>query len=289
MKHAFSRLGVVLLAISFSATNLWAQCGVERWSVKTGTDADVSKVNLGSSSATTIATLRGLTKPASLPSNNRISPAETTQWVLNATLIEYKLESDSDYHLVIQDGSGNTMIAEIASPNCVGTGSRFGTGISNSRNQFDAKFTATSSFKTTNTPVQIRGVGMFDFLHGQTGVAPNGIEIHPVLDIIFNPGTNPDFSIADSPTTISAIQGASANSTITTSISGGFNSAVSLSATGLPSGATASFSPSSFSAPGAGSSTLTIRTASTTPVGSYSVTVTDLVGGRLTRPPCPSR
>jgi len=29
---------------------------------------------------------------------------------------------------------------------------------------------------------------MFDFLHGQTGVAPNGIELHPVLNIVFNPG-----------------------------------------------------------------------------------------------------
>jgi hypothetical protein len=26
------------------------------------------------------------------------------------------------------------------------------------------------------------GVAFFDFLHGQTGVAPNGIELHPVLD-----------------------------------------------------------------------------------------------------------
>lgn len=27
----------------------------------------------------------------------------------------------------------------------------------------------------------IRGIGFFDFLHGQTGVAPNGIELYPVL------------------------------------------------------------------------------------------------------------
>jgi hypothetical protein len=26
-----------------------------------------------------------------------------------------------------------------------------------------------------------RGVAFFDFLHGQTGVAPNGIELHPIL------------------------------------------------------------------------------------------------------------
>src|SRR5471030_1828577 len=103
MKQALSRLAFVIFMLALTSPQLWAQCGVERWSVKTGTDADVGKVNLGSSSATTIATMRGWTKPASLPSNNRISPSETTQWVLNATLIEYKLESDSDYHLVIQD------------------------------------------------------------------------------------------------------------------------------------------------------------------------------------------
>jgi hypothetical protein len=27
----------------------------------------------------------------------------------------------------------------------------------------------------------IDGVGFFDFLHGQRGVAPNGIELHPAL------------------------------------------------------------------------------------------------------------
>jgi hypothetical protein len=33
--------------------------------------------------------------------------------------------------------------------------------------------------------VQIKGVGFFDFIHGQTGVAPNGVELHPILDITF--------------------------------------------------------------------------------------------------------
>src|SRR5690242_15039061 len=78
-------------------------CGVERWSVKTGTDADVSLVNLNSSTAGTIAALRALTAPATPPANNRVQPTETTQYVLSATLTEYKLESDSDYHLVIKD------------------------------------------------------------------------------------------------------------------------------------------------------------------------------------------
>ncbi len=28
---------------------------------------------------------------------------------------------------------------------------------------------------------RVVGVAFFDYLHGQTGVAPNGIELHPVL------------------------------------------------------------------------------------------------------------
>jgi hypothetical protein len=31
------------------------------------------------------------------------------------------------------------------------------------------------------TRANVTGVAFFDFIHGQTGVAPNGIELHPVL------------------------------------------------------------------------------------------------------------
>ena len=179
---------LLALVISIAPATLSGQCGVERWSVKTGTDPDAGKVNLGSSSSTTIAHLRSFAAPNPIPSNRRVAPAETTQWVINATLTKYKVESDSDYHLVVVDGSGRTMIVEIPSPTCVGSGSPFFSGIQNARSEFNARFTATTSFKTTSTPVQIRGIGMFDFLHGQTGVAPSGIELHPVMNIVFNPG-----------------------------------------------------------------------------------------------------
>jgi hypothetical protein len=274
-------LGRFLVFLSLlAAPHLFAQCGVERWSVKTGTDADKGLVSLGSSTSTTIATMRSWPAPSPIPANNRVSPYETTQWVLNATLTQYKLESDSDYHLVLQDGSGLTMIAEIPAPNCVGSGSIFATGITNARNEFDAKYTATSSFKTANVPVQVKGVGMFDFLHGQTGVAPNGIEIHAVLDIIFNPGTSPDFTISSSPIAVTVAQGGNGVSTITTAVSGGFNSSVTLTATGLPTGASAAFSPTSLAAPGSGTSGLTITTSASTPAGAYPITVTGTGGGK---------
>jgi hypothetical protein len=269
-------LAVLLLVVP---TSLFAQCGVERWSVKTGTDADVGLVNLNSSTNTTIAAMRAPAAPNPIPANNRVAPLETTEWVINATLTLYKLESDSDYHLVLQDAGGLTMIAEIPSPSCVGAGSPLLAGITNARNEFNARFTATTSFQTANIPVQIKGVGMFDFLHGQTGVAPNGIELHPVLDVIFNPGTSPDFALSASPTSLSVTQGSSATSTISTSVSNGFNSSIALSITGLPSGVTASFSPASIAAPGSGSSTLTFTASSTATTGTFNTTVSATGGG----------
>src|SRR5215470_13300165 len=237
MPKVAGHLVVLCLLLGLTATPVLAQCGVERWSVKTGTDPDAGLVNLNSSTSTTVANMRAFTTPNPIPTNNRVSPAETTVWVINATLTLFKLESDSDYHLVIQDASGNTMITEIPSPTCVGSGSPFLADIQNARAKFDAQFTATTSFQTANIPVQITGVGMFDFLHGQTGVAPNGIELHPVLDITFNPGTtSPDFILSASPTSVSVAQGNSASTTIDSAITGGFNSAVSLSASGLPAG-----------------------------------------------------
>lgn len=162
-------------------------CGVERWSVKTGSDPDAGLVNLNSPTPQSIVYLTGLPAPSPLPANGRIQPTETTEFVVDATLTKYKLESDSDYHLVLADAQGRTMIAEIPDPVCVGSSSPFTSGIANARNEFDAKYSATTSFQTVSIPVEIRGVGFFDYKHGQTGVAPNAIELHPVLDIVFNP------------------------------------------------------------------------------------------------------
>src|SRR5947209_5670853 len=272
-RRSFQILPLVVAALFLLALpgKVFAQCGVERWSVKTGTDPDAGLVNLSSTTPTQISSLTALPAPSPIPANNRVQPTETTVWVINATLQQYKLESDSDYHLVLDDGTGHTMIAEIPAPSCVGAGSPFASGISHARSQFDARFTATTSFQTANIPVQVTGIGMFDFLHGQTGVAPNGIELHPVIDIIFNPSQTSDFSIS---------QGSSGTATVSTAISGSFNSAVSLSASGLPTGTSASFSPTSIAAPGSGSSTMTITVGSTTATGTYNVTVTGTGGGK---------
>jgi hypothetical protein len=49
----------------------------------------------------------------------------------------------------------------------------------------------TTSPQNPAATVTVVGVGFFDILHGQTGVAPNAIELHPVLQICFGKGCTP--------------------------------------------------------------------------------------------------
>ncbi|HTD21455.1 MAG TPA: polysaccharide lyase family 7 protein [Terriglobales bacterium] len=82
-----------------------------------------------------------------------------------------------------------------------------------------------------------------------------------------------DFSLAASPSTVTVTAGSAASYTASVSPINGYTGTVTLSASGLPSGATASFNPASISG-GSGSSTLTVSTASSTLAGSYTVTIT---------------
>lgn len=86
-----------------------------------------------------------------------------------------------------------------------------------------------------------------------------------------------DFSISATPTTQTVTAGNSTSYTISVSPRGGFTGAVALSVTGLPTKATANFSPASISA-GSGSSTLTVTTSTQTPVGGFTLTITGRSG-----------
>src|SRR5206468_11234299 len=58
--HRLMLVAATALAV-FATTYLTAQCGVERWSVKTGTDPDVGMINLNGSANTTVAKMRSCT------------------------------------------------------------------------------------------------------------------------------------------------------------------------------------------------------------------------------------
>jgi hypothetical protein len=143
-------------------------------------DADAHLVNQHAVVHTTIGYLRSLPAPAQLPLRSRLRPVETTVWAVDAFLLRYRMDPDSDYHLVLADSGGHTMIAEIPAPECIGV-SPFLPAIRVVRRAFTARFAPTKVWHRLRLAVSVTGVGFFDFPHGQSGVAPNAIELHPVL------------------------------------------------------------------------------------------------------------
>src|SRR5208337_396970 len=112
------------------------------------------------------------------------------------------------------------------------------------------------------------------------GLSQNNGDITPIAFLgVTQVSGPPNFTISASPPSLTIQQGNQGTSTITTTVSGGFNSAVSLSASGVPSGTTVSFNPPTIPAPGSGSSTMTITVGTSTPLGTYPITVTGNGGG----------
>jgi hypothetical protein len=83
------------------------------------------------------------------------------------------------------------MVVEIPDPDCGGVcASPKLTDIKKARQDFAAQFPNAPpdpEFKVVqgNVEVEVTGVGFFDFAHGQTGLAQNCIELHPVLAVAF--------------------------------------------------------------------------------------------------------
>jgi hypothetical protein len=123
----------------------------------------------------------------------------------------------------------------------------------------------TLGYSTTTAYDLVTGLGSVDgaTLVNNWGVAPAA-----------------DFTIGASPTGVSVQQGAAGTSTITTAISGGFNTAVALSASGQPAGVTVSFSPTSIAAPGSGTSTMTMTVGAGAALGTTTITITATGGGK---------
>ena len=161
-----------------------SDCGTERWSVKTAADDDRQHVVTDPRSAS-IHFLRTRHTPSLRPQTGRAAPVELTTYRVRARLVEYVREADGDYHLVLADRAGRTIIAEIPDPRCVAKISPVKEAIKTARARMDAHLSVTSGFKSSNRRVVVRGIGFFDYFHGQTGMAPDDLELHPVTALRF--------------------------------------------------------------------------------------------------------
>ncbi|MGA9669080.1 MAG: glycoside hydrolase family 44 protein [Terracidiphilus sp.] len=131
-------------------------------------------------------------------------------------------------------------------------------------------FTLDSSSTDTGTisgnTLTVTGVGNLVIDANQTGNASYSAAPQVQRTVVVNAAATPDFVISTTPTSLSSPPGGSTNLTVAVAATGGaFSSAVTLSVSGLPTGATATFSPASVT-PGSStaSSQLTIQTATLT-------------------------
>lgn len=139
-------------------------CGVERWKVKTLQDRPILR-------PTKLTSLRYLITrrlPAYLP--NRRLPFERNVFTVVASVVLVRAEPDGDLHVVLRNGN-RQMIGEAPAFACTGR----------ALPQLRRAMAAARSQLRICGRARVTGVAFFDYDHGQTGVAPNAIELHPIL------------------------------------------------------------------------------------------------------------
>ena len=152
------------LSSTTSTASSAAACGVERWTVKTLQD----RPRLLPARKTTIHFLITRPAPAHIP-DTRL-PFERHVFTVVARVVLVRAEDDSDLHVVLRQG-GNHMISEAPSPSC----DRRATLLRR------RQMRVARNHVRLCARARVTGVAFFDFDHGQTGVAPNAIELHPIL------------------------------------------------------------------------------------------------------------
>jgi hypothetical protein len=106
-----------------------------------------------------------------------------------------------------------------------------------------------------------------------TGTSGNLTHSTTVTLVLKSP-SDPNFTVAASPSSQSVVQGDQTSYTVTVTRSNGFSGSVSLGVSGLPSGTAASWSPSSTLPNGSTSTTLNVQTTSNASTGTYPLTIT---------------
>jgi len=183
MNKLIKILIIATTSVFFAAQTDAPSCGVDRIKVKSCSDSDAVKIN-STPRKTSIKTLTSKSAPDKISKKLPRTGLEFKTYKIQAKITYWNTQEDGDFHLVLQDlkDSTLTMIGEIPDPNCdeVKNGIFF-KQIESARKSFNL-------IKWTKNRVlpgiyNITGVAFFDKVHGQKGVAKNGIELHPILSI----------------------------------------------------------------------------------------------------------
>jgi hypothetical protein len=156
-------------------------CGVELWALKTLSDPQRRLVNLHPRN-TTVAAINSLRMPHPTPATRNTAFERRTNRV-KAQIVQFKLEDDSDIHLILFD-RGSYLIAEMPFAACLPARARDSRAIVSVRRLFEQRCGQPSpTWQNLGAVVTISGVGFWDFPHGQSGNARNYAELHPVTGL----------------------------------------------------------------------------------------------------------
>ena len=176
---------LLFFSVPSSVGDATIMCGGFRWPIKTLSDEAATKVNY-TPKVTSVDTLRSYPPPRTLRGGEpRLKPTEFRTFRVKAMLLRAKVAEDHDIHVVIAQPNRNrhTMIVEFPDTHCNGAArSPKKAAMRRARNQIlEACGSIPHDFVLLEGQATITGVGFWDQIAGQVGVAPNGIELHPVL------------------------------------------------------------------------------------------------------------
>ena len=203
-------------------------------------------------------------------------------WSTNTKNVDVHYSSGVANHFFFDLAEGTGATAYGTSPVCGSAPPVVGIGRAKAEKiwyrALDVYFTSTTSYVNTSTPANTARAYTLQAATDLYGLcSPEYQAVQAAWTAVNVAGTDlscavNDFSLSAAPASGSVDPGNSVTSTITATLARGAAQPVTLSATGLPAGATAAFSPASITSDG-GSATLTITTTATTPSGSYPVTI----------------
>jgi Pro-kumamolisin, activation domain len=185
------------------------------------------------------------------------------------TTPNFSLSASPSSLSIAQGGSGTTTITLTTQNGFNGSVSLSASGLpSGITASFSPSSTSSSSALTLSASSAATTGNATVTISGSSGTLTNTTTI-PLSVVV-----PPSFTLSASPSSVTIVQGASGTSTVTIAAQNGFSNAVTLFASGLPAGVTASFNPASATT----ASTLTLTAGSTATTGNASVTITGTSG-----------
>lgn len=174
-----------VLSLLLATVLLHAQCGEERWEVKTLQDDEADQIKWRSKASTVHEQLQ-FPKPAYHDDNPR-DPTELQVYRIDCILLTYVEEDDGDWHLVIKDLRTNEkMTVEVPDPACPEITHPKLSKLALLRRRIVAQVGPVKQRHRAAAPgtrMRVWGVGFFDKKNHPVGFS--GRELHPVINLTF--------------------------------------------------------------------------------------------------------